>query len=292
MAQVVSKNKTKTPAKPEKANGGGHATEKAVTVRATDVAVAPATVTKANGSHEEIYKDAVNEIKSLAENDAYARKIDNGALNEARGKDTWRLHAQLRAVDQVDRNLTRHVEGVRGALHEIDAHLNKDATVITTLVGTAASDLTEAVGKSRSTITTAITQTRETIESALESTQKAVTGAVQTSTSDVGKRVDNLNKLVRESFDNLSKATAGTEENLRTQTDAFSKAVQSLLGELQHGLDKRIIEFRDESTRQMDKRFNQSDVAFAALRADLEVVKALLTDIIKDRLGRPEPRNR
>jgi hypothetical protein len=68
--------------------------------------------------------------------------------------------------------------------------------------------------------------------------------------------------------------------------------MEGLLSQLQSDFDRKIVEFRDEATRLIDRRFNQTDVAFAAVRADQEVIKALLTDIIKDRLGRAESRSR
>lgn len=222
---------TKPKNKPEKTAEG---TPKEVT---TVVAIAKATVPQGNGAHDNLYEDAIKEIVALSENDTYAKRIDNGPLSEARGKDTWRLHSQLRAVDQLDKNIARQSSTLQTALHEVDTHLHEDTVAVTKLISSTRTDIVEEVRR-------------------------------------------------------LAQATAGTEENLRSQTDSFSKAVENLLSTLQHEFDKKITAFQDEATRLIDKRFNQSDVAFAAIRADQEVIKALLTDIIKDRLGRSEPRAR
>ena len=236
----------------------------------TAVAVARPTVAKGNGAHDNVYEDAVKEVVALSENDTYAKKIDNGPLSEARGKDTWRLHAQLRAVDQVDKNISQHVNTLQTALHDIDQHLHADTVAVTDLVGETRSDVQTWITKTHAEVGNWVTSTKESL------------------TDDI----DSLSKTVKESFAKLAQATAGSEENLRAQTQAFSKAVEELLNTLQNNFEKEITEFRDEATRLIDKRFNQSDVAFAAVRADQEVIKALLTDIIKDRLGRSEPRNR
>lgn len=254
--------------------------------------IAPATFKAANGSHEDIYKDAVAEIKSLADNDAHAKRVDNGPLNEARGKDTWRLHAQLRAVDQLDKNLNRYVAGLRQGIQTIDEHVHQDAVALSSTVTSARNALESAVGETQKSVSSAVQQTRKAVMDAVNATQITLSENLEESSSDLGGRVDKLAAIVKSSFDNLTKATAGTEENLRTQTNAFSTAVEQLLGNLQHEIQRKILDFRDESTRQVDKRFNQSDVAFAAIRAELEVVKALLTDIIKDRMGRPDAKNR
>ena len=225
---------------------------KSTAVEATAVVLAKPTIAKGNGTHDNVYDDAVKEIVALSENDAYSRKVDNGPLSEARGKDTWRLHAQLRAVDQVNVSMMKESSAIRTALSTLDDHLHTNTVAVTGLVRGTTSEL----------------------ESNLQS------------------QIAKFSETVRGNFEKLAKATAGSEENLRAQTHSFSKAMEELLNTLQNNFEKQIAEFRDEATRLIDKRFNQSDVAFAAVRADQEVIKALLTDIIKDRLGRAEPRGR
>ena len=223
----------------------------------TAVLIAKPTIAKGNGTHESIYDDGVKEIVALSENDTYARKVDNGPLSEARGKDVWQIHTSLRAINQLGLSVDKHSSTLKTAASTIDEHLHADTVAVTQLVERHGTNLSRRVGEATSTIE---------------------------------ERIGQFQSAVKASFDKLSRATAGTEENLRTQTDSFSKAVEELLLNVQNDLDKKIMEFRDESTRLMDKRFNQIDVTFASVRADQEVIKALLTDIIKDRMGRSEPR--
>lgn len=212
---------------------------------------------------ENFYENSLKELQVLAQNDTYAKKVDGGALGEARGKDVWRLHATLKAVDDVG---TATWNGI-SKLGE-DLHTNSRA------------------------ITGLVEKTRETLKDAIDTTRSSLSTTVKNNSENIGEAVQKVHNAVNNGFNKLSQATAGTEENLRSQTHAFSKEVATLLTELQGNFEKAITEFRDEANRLIDKRFNQSDVAFAAVRADQEVIKALLTDIIKDRMGRSESRVR
>ena len=245
------------------------------------IVVAKPTIVKGNGAHDNVYDDAVKEIVALSENDTYARKVDNGPLSEARGKDTWRLHAQLRAVDQVSANLMKEASAIKTSLSTLDEHLHTDTVAITALVERHGSTIVRAIGGSKSELASAVSDAQSALAESVEQSTESLTG-----------QITKFSNTVKSNFETLAKATAGSEENLRAQTQAFSKAMEQLLNTLQHNFEKQITEFRDDATRLIDKRFNQSDVAFAAVRADQEVIKALLTDIIKDRLGRAEPRVR
>lgn len=153
---------------------------------------------KAAAVSSAIYEEATKEIVALSENDGLARKVDNGPLGEARGKDTWALHATLRAMDQLNANLERQASALRTATATLEEHLQANTQAVT--------------------------------------------------------------RVLKEGHGGL---------------DA-----------LQAHIDHRIHELREETHRLIDKRFNQADLSFAAVRADQEVLKALLTDIIKERIGR------
>lgn len=146
---------------------------------------------------ENLYDDAVKEIVALAENESYARRIDNGPLSEARGKDTWSLHSQLRAIDQLNANVIH----IRGGLVAITDELRGDT---------------------------------------------------------------------------------------RASLQGLNHSVEELLSRIDNETERRIEEFRDETLRLIDKRFNQADVAFATVRAEIEIVKALVTGLINERIGRSD----
>jgi ABC-type transporter Mla subunit MlaD len=261
-----------------------------------------------------LYNEGIQEIVKLAEDDNYAKKVDNGPLKEARGKDTWQVHSQLSTVSRLNQNLSTHVGALESHLNDIDGHLDAATELLSKLtnqthkeaLATLASNLEtvgswvtstrkallDANGASAKALGKSIEEAQETLATQVTETSSGLTKQIEKVHTGVNERIEVVHKSMKSAFQELARATAGSEENIRAQTDSFSKAVESLLNDVRGDLDAKIAEFRDDATRLIDKRFNQSDVSFAAIRADQEVIKALLTDIIKDRLGRAEPRVR
>lgn len=285
------------------------ATTKQTTKERDDV-----TASRAGPGAGNLYNEGIQEIVKLAEDDAYAKRIDNGPLKEARGKDTWQVHSQLQIVSRLNQNLGTHVGNLESHLNDLDGHLDAATELLSKLTSQTGKQIDATLASNLETVGSWVTAARKALLEATSSSQKEVVATVKDSfksldknlsesTSElneaVGKaqtaiseRLEVVHKSMKSAFQELARATAGSEENIRAQTDSFSKAVEHLLNDVRGDLDTKIAEFRDDATRLIDKRFNQSDVSFAAVRADQEVIKALLTDIIKDRLGRAEPRVR
>jgi hypothetical protein len=160
----------------------------------TVVTIAKPTVAAGNGSHDRVYEDAIKELKALSENDTYAKKIDNGPLSEARGKDTWRLHAQLRAIDQVDKNLSRHVSGLKTALHDIDDHLHTDAASVVQLLHANQAQVGEWVTGTRDSLSRAVSGTRDTLSAAISETRSQLQKTLTSSTSDLHGEIEGVGK--------------------------------------------------------------------------------------------------
>lgn len=96
----------------------------------------------------------------------------------------------------------------------------------------------------------------------------------------------------------------GTElERIRSETqDGFAKTWQTINERFDktwetvgHNFEatndrtsREVSDLRDEITKVLDKRFTHIDQTFASLRADIEVVKALQMDLIKERIGRAD----
>ena len=261
-----------------------------------------------------LYNEGIQEIVKLAEDDNYAKKVDNGPLKEARGKDTWQVHSQLSTVSRLNQNLTTHVGTLESHLNDLDGHLDAATELLSKLtsqshketiatlssnletvgswVTSARKGLLDANSASAKALGKSITEAQEALTTQVTEISSGLTKQLEKVHTGVNERLEVVHKSMKSAFQELARATAGSEENIRAQTDSFSKAVESLLNDVRGDLDAKIAEFRDDATRLIDKRFNQSDVSFAAVRADQEVIKALLTDIIKDRLGRAEPRLR
>lgn len=272
------------------------------------------TTGRPGGSAGNLYNEGIQEVVKLAEDDAYAKRIDNGPLKEARGKDTWQVHTQLHAVSRLNQSLGTHVGNLESHLNDLDGHLDAATELLSKLTSQTGKQIDATLASNLETVGSWVTAARKALLDANAGTQKEVVATVKDSfkslnsnlsesTSElneavtkaqtsIGERLEVVHKSMKSAFQELARATAGSEENIRAQTDSFSKAVETLLNDVRGDLDAKIAEFRDDATRLIDKRFNQSDVSFAAVRADQEVIKALLTDIIKDRLGRAEPRVR
>lgn len=74
-----------------------------------------------NGKTDTVYKVAQSELDRLSNDDAAGRKVDK-AMEDARGKDTWRTHIQLVAVREVDdRAESRFVQATNTRASQFDA---------------------------------------------------------------------------------------------------------------------------------------------------------------------------
>ena len=258
---------------------------------------------RTGGTLGNLYNEGIQEVVKLAEDDGYARKVDNGPLKEARGKDTWQVHSQLHAVSRLNQNLGTHANALESHLNDLDGHLDAATGLLSKLVSQTHKESNATLAANLETVGAWVTGARKALDKNLAEAHDSLSGqvtetgaeiaeAIGKAQSSINDRLESVHKGMKSAFQELARATAGSEENLRAQTDSFSKAVETLLNDVRGDLDAKIAEFRDDVTRLIDKRFNQSDVSFAAVRADQEVIKALLTDIIKDRLGRAEPRVR
>lgn len=185
--------------------------------------------------------------------------------------------------------LSDQVSKTQGALSDL---ASKNHSSITKTTEKAESALSDQLTKSTSSLTKTVKDAESALSEQVAEAQTALSGEIGESLADLQGRTTTVLETLKDSFTKLSRATAGSEENLKAQTNSFSSAVEELLTNVQNTLQKQTFEFREELTRQVDKRMNQADVAFAAVRADQEVIKALLTDIIKDRMGRAEPKYR
>ncbi len=225
------------------------------------------------------------------------------------------LHSDASSLtSQAERNTKSLLAATASAASELDAAVKSAKSSLSDQLSKAQASLSDQASKAQASLsdqasknhtassdqltksTSNLTKTIKEAESALSEqvaeAQTALSSELGDSLSDLQGRSDALLETVKDSFTKLSRATAGSEENLKAQTNSFSSAVEELLTNVQSTLQKQTFEFREELTRQVDKRMNQADVAFAAVRADQEVIKALLTDIIKDRMGRAEPKYR
>lgn len=79
---------------------------------------------------------------------------------------------------------------------------------------------------------------------------------------------------------------------LANQADGSLQSLSSQQRENTERLAVDVRKLRDEVVSLVDSRMNQADASFAALRGDVEVVKYLVMDLIKDRIGRNDPKSK
>lgn len=193
------------------------------------------TETEKKGSNGgSVYDGALDELKQLANNETYRRKIEGSVVHEARGHDDWGLHTTITAIDTTHRNLASDVE-------EFQTKTNQNFQK----TWDAVSDKFE---KTWDTLGTKFDKTLETVDKDFEKT-----------------------------WDTLGNKFDKTWESIGHNFDATNERTQ-----------REITDLRDEITKILDRRFTHIDQTFASIRADIEVLKALQMELIKERIGRPE----
>ena len=124
-------------------------------------------------------------------------------------------------------------------------------------------------------------------------TLKALSEVDRRHDASTRETLDALNSFARtlaEQVANLERQLQDTRASIANQQEA---SLQSITTHAQESTDRLAVDvrkLRDEVVSLVDSRMNQADASFAALRGDVEVVKYLVMDLIKDRIGRTDPK--
>lgn len=135
---------------------------------------------------------------------------------------------------------------------------------------------------------------------------QATWNAIARLTQEVNERAAAITQLVGQFEGSHDKRVAGVAEQARViqqavqetrasisaQSDAHFQALSSQARENTERLAVDLRHVRDEVVGLIDSRMTQADASFAALRGDVEVVKFLVMDLIKDRIGRSDPKQK
>lgn len=135
---------------------------------------------------------------------------------------------------------------------------------------------------------------------------QATWNAIARLTQELNDRANALTSLIQNFEGSQDKRIAGVAEQARViqqavqetrsavsaQSDAHFQALSSQARENTERLAVDLRHVRDEVVGLVDSRMTQADAAFAALRGDVEVVKFLVMDLIKDRIGRSDPKQK
>jgi ElaB/YqjD/DUF883 family membrane-anchored ribosome-binding protein len=166
-------------------------------------------------------------------------------------------------------------------------------------------DFREARGREGARLHVTLQALSEADRRAQENTQ-ATLNAIATLTAELTEKSAQLTHLVQSFEATADKRFTGVHEQIsgfwqaenehfntmRTQVGQFENAISTQTREATERLAVDLRKLRDEVVSLIDSRMNQSDAAFAAVRGDVEVVKFLVMDLIKDRIGRTDPKQK
>lgn len=194
-----------------------------------------------------VYDTGVRELHRISTDDAARKQVDHD-LNEARGRETARLHVTLTALNAMDRKTMEALDALATAISGTDGVAEKRTEELIALTNTLATTLRENAEATR-------------------------------------------NHLIN--FQNsLSTQVHEARLALANQADGSLQSLSSQQRENTERLAVDVRKLRDEVVSLVDSRMNQADASFAALRGDVEVVKYLVMDLIKDRIGRNDPKSK
>lgn len=119
-----------------------------------------------------------------------------------------------------------------------------------------------------------------------------LTHLIQSFESQFEKRIADQHQATTNQVNSFWAAESEHFNTIRAQVGSFESSLSTQTRESTERLAVDIRKLRDEVVSLIDSRMNQSDAAFAAVRGDVEVVKYLVMDLIKDRIGRTDPKQK
>ena len=119
-----------------------------------------------------------------------------------------------------------------------------------------------------------------------------LTHLLQTFEQSTGGQISSFWQAESEHFNALRSQLASFQQTLASQVDTSYTQLATQGRESTERLAVDVRKLRDEVISLVDSRMNQADASFAALRGDVEVVKFLVMDLIKDRIGRSDPKSK
>ena len=205
-----------------------------------------------------VYEVGLEELHRVSQDEVQHRRVDT-EFKEARGREGARLHVTLQAISEADRRAVTAINALTAELQEKTAQLNH---LIQSFEGT---------------------------------TDKRFNGIHE----DLKARADALTVQVNsfanaehEHFAAIKSQVGSFQQAIWNQNDTHFNAVSTQLREATERLAFDTRKLRDEVVSLVDARMNQADASFAAIRGDVEVVKYLVMDLIKDRIGRSDPKQK
>lgn len=207
-----------------------------------------------SNGNSSVYDVGVKELHHVTGDESATRRIDN-EFREARGRETARLHVTLKALSEADRRGGENTRMTLGAIERLTGELQEKSEQLQHLI--------ETFEQGSGTRFTEVGETLSQLREQISTLQQSAWNQAETN-------FNNLQTQAQTQFESLS-------TQARESTERITYDVRTA---------------RDELVSLVDSRMNQSDASFAALRGDIEVVKFLVMDLIKDRIGRHDTKNK
>ena len=213
-------------------------------------------VTTSNGSS--VYEFGLNELHHVSTDDGAHKKIDND-FREARGREGARLHVMLKSISEADRRAIDSIAKLTAELQQKTQQLN------------------EQIRAFESTADKRFVSVHDDLK------QRAEALTIQ---------INSFANAEHDHFATLKNQVATFQQTAWNQADTNFNALSTQNRESTERITFDMRKMRDELVALIDSRMNQTDASFAALRSDVEVVKFLVMDLIKDRIGRSDPKSK
>jgi len=227
-----------------------------------------------------VYEYGLEELHRVSQDEAAHRKLGQD-FREARGNEGARLHVTLQAINEADKRALSAISNLLAELQEKTAHLNH---LIQSFEAQANRrfDGVENLANTRFTAVENLTNTRfDGLHTDLKQRAEALT-----------VQINSFSNAEHEHFAAMKTQVGSFQQAIWNQNDTHFNAVSTQLRESTERLAFDTRKLRDEVVSLVDSRMNQADASFAAIRGDVEVVKYLVMDLIKDRIGRTDPKQK
>lgn len=211
-------------------------------------------ITTSNGSS--VYDFGLSELHRVSTDDAAHKKVDND-FREARGREGARLHVTLKSINEADR---RNIE----AIGKLTAELQEKTQQLNELINN--------------------------FENTSEKGFRGLHDDLKQRAEALTIQVNSFANAEHDHFATLKNQIATFQQTAWNQADTNFNALSTQNRESTERITFDVRKTRDELVALVDSRMNQTDASFAALRSDVEVVKYLVMDLIKDRIGRTDPK--
>lgn len=226
--------------------------------------------------HATVYEVGVKELHHVTNDDLVNKRVES-EFREARGRETARLHVTLKAVSEADRRNAENAKLTMVGIERVSAELREKTEHLNQLV----ESFENVAGKQFASV-------HEDIRNRAEALKAQVEGLTRVEAAHFEAIKEQMATFQRGAWNQAD----ANHNNLHSQAQANFDAVTTQARENTERITFDVRQTRDELVSLVDTRMNQADASFAALRGDIEVVKFLVMDLIKDRIGRHDPKNK